>query len=197
MSGYGLLSKQGADVRVSDKAIQILHPLGESEKMEAIRSAALSPPLFAELFKSHGACSAKIIEGKLVQSGYAPDSARKTAWVFGSNIEFAGLRDDMALVSTQGQSEVDEILDSPVTLLDPASPVRERPLTVDIPLAHVVTRPNAGNLVKEYRLPLDDESEVELKFYGPSFGMEQLDALLDLVEFLKKQYGRRKNIDSK
>lgn len=190
MSGYGLLAKQGTDVRVSDKAIQILHPLGESEKTVAIRAAALTPPLFAELFQTHGACSAKIIESKLVQNGFAPDAARKTAGVFSSNIEFAGLKSDA--INSREQEEIENDDSDAPSDSPPPSQSEVGPLTINLPTSHVITRPNAGNLTKEYRFPLDDENEVELKFYGTTFGLEQLDALQDTVEFLKKQLGRRK-----
>src|SRR3954465_13678137 len=46
---YGLLAKVGEGLKVSDRALRILHPHSASEKAEAIREAAYEPTLFAEL----------------------------------------------------------------------------------------------------------------------------------------------------
>ena len=48
---YGLLDQagKGQDYRVSDRAVAILHPHTPAEKADAIRAAARSPALFAEL----------------------------------------------------------------------------------------------------------------------------------------------------
>src|SRR5258708_7551011 len=46
---YGLLVKEGEDYRVSDRAVAILHPHTPQEKSEALKQAAFSPKLFAEL----------------------------------------------------------------------------------------------------------------------------------------------------
>lgn len=46
---YGLLDRSGDAYRVSDRTVAILHPKNPTEKQQALRDAALSPPLFAEL----------------------------------------------------------------------------------------------------------------------------------------------------
>jgi hypothetical protein len=47
---YGLLDKAGADeIKVSDRAMRIMHPHSPEEKAAAIREAASEPALFAEL----------------------------------------------------------------------------------------------------------------------------------------------------
>lgn len=46
---YGLLERVGENYRVSDRTVAILHPKTPDEKEQALREAALSPPLFAEL----------------------------------------------------------------------------------------------------------------------------------------------------
>src|SRR4051795_11196605 len=47
---YGLLTKVVGDkLKVSERAMRILHPNSEAERAEAIREAAYEPALFAEL----------------------------------------------------------------------------------------------------------------------------------------------------
>lgn len=49
LNKYGLLEGRGDEIKVSDRAMRILHPESEKERVLAIKSAALDPHLFAEL----------------------------------------------------------------------------------------------------------------------------------------------------
>ena len=46
---YGLLERIGDEIKVSERALSILHPHTPQEKADAIRAAAGEPALFAEL----------------------------------------------------------------------------------------------------------------------------------------------------
>jgi len=46
---YGLLGRAGDKIRVSERALRILHPHSAEEGATAIQEAANEPPLFAEL----------------------------------------------------------------------------------------------------------------------------------------------------
>src|SRR5438445_9958319 len=46
---YGLLERSGDEVKVSERALRILHPHSLTEKAQAIREAAREPQLFGEL----------------------------------------------------------------------------------------------------------------------------------------------------
>jgi hypothetical protein len=46
---YGLVDRSGEDIKVSERALRILHPHSPAEKSEAIFEAAHSPELFREL----------------------------------------------------------------------------------------------------------------------------------------------------
>src|SRR5688500_10929914 len=46
---YGLLERIGDEVKVSERALRILHPHTPDEKASAIQDAASQPQLFAEL----------------------------------------------------------------------------------------------------------------------------------------------------
>jgi hypothetical protein len=50
---YGLLEKvEKGKVRVSDLAVDILHPMSEAQKVRALREAANNPSIFAEIAKT-------------------------------------------------------------------------------------------------------------------------------------------------
>src|ERR1700691_3266947 len=52
LAKYGLLEGRGDETRVSDLAVEIIaHSLGSPERAEALKRAATSPELFAELDK--------------------------------------------------------------------------------------------------------------------------------------------------
>src|SRR5438477_144269 len=46
---YGLLDRVGDEVKISDRALRILHPEPLEERSAAILEAAREPPLFGEL----------------------------------------------------------------------------------------------------------------------------------------------------
>jgi hypothetical protein len=46
---FGLLEGRGDEIKVSERAMRIMHPQSQTERTEAIREAAVLPPLFAEL----------------------------------------------------------------------------------------------------------------------------------------------------
>ncbi len=49
LNKYGLLEGRGEEVKVSDRAMAILHPHSKGEQIEALRAAALEPDLFRDL----------------------------------------------------------------------------------------------------------------------------------------------------
>lgn len=53
-----------------------------------------------------------------------------------------------------------------------------------------------ANLTREYRVPLDDENDAEIRFFGSEFGIRQIEALSDFVDFIKKQLERKAKAQS-
>ncbi len=49
LNKYGLLEGRGEEIKISDRAMRILHPENPTERSVAIREAATDPQLFAEL----------------------------------------------------------------------------------------------------------------------------------------------------
>jgi len=73
---YGLLEKQGENYRVSERALQILHPRTPDEKAAAIREAAFQPALFADIAKDFPgrAPSDDNLRAYLIRRGFAPSA---------------------------------------------------------------------------------------------------------------------------
>jgi hypothetical protein len=71
---YGLLERSGDDVKVSERALSILHPHTPEEKAAAITAAAVEPALFAELAERFpGAMpNEELLRNYLVRKGFAP-----------------------------------------------------------------------------------------------------------------------------
>jgi hypothetical protein len=71
---YGLLEKQGEEIKVSERALRILHPHSLEEKIAAMSEAATSPDLFAELAERFPgkAPNDDLLRNYLVRKGFAP-----------------------------------------------------------------------------------------------------------------------------
>lgn len=98
---YGLISQDGESYRVADRALTILHPHNEAEKVSAIAAAAHEPALFAELtehFKG-GSPSDENLRAYLVRRGFAQSALTSVIQAF---------RETMALVPTDSSSVAPE-----------------------------------------------------------------------------------------
>ena len=70
---YGLLEGRAEDIKISDRAMRILHPQSSQEKAEAVREAALAPELFKELAERFpGRTPAdELLRSYLIRNGFA------------------------------------------------------------------------------------------------------------------------------
>ncbi len=75
---YGLLEKLGDDIKVSERALRILHPNSAEEKAEAIREAAFDPPLFGEIAERFPGRlpNEELLRNYLVRKGFVPAAAQ-------------------------------------------------------------------------------------------------------------------------
>src|SRR6185312_10747187 len=73
---YGLLERDGERYRVAARAIEILHPESSVKKAEAIRAAAFSPALYAELAEEFpdSPPSDENLKAFLIRRGFAPSA---------------------------------------------------------------------------------------------------------------------------
>ena len=74
LNKYGLLDRAGDEIKVSERALRILHPHSAEERAAAIKEAASEPPLFAELNERfHGRMPGdELLRNYLIRNGFAP-----------------------------------------------------------------------------------------------------------------------------
>jgi hypothetical protein len=111
---YGLLERSGDDVKVSERALSILHPHTPEEKAAAITAAAGEPALFAELAERFPGAMPheELLRNYLVRKGFAPGALGPV---------IAAYRDTSDMVVSEGRG-----YDSPQPLSMPeASPVTQ------------------------------------------------------------------------
>ena len=92
LNKYGLLEGRGDEVRVSDRAMAILHPHSDEEKQEALRAAATEPELFRELagrFPGR-APNDELIRNYLLRNKFSPQAVEATILAYKETIEFVG-----------------------------------------------------------------------------------------------------------
>lgn len=70
---YGLLDGRAEDLRVSERAMSILHPHNKEERIKALRDAAAEPKLFAELAERFpgGVQNDELLKNYLLRNGFA------------------------------------------------------------------------------------------------------------------------------
>jgi hypothetical protein len=103
---YGLLEKVADEVKVSDRALRILHPHNEEEKRAAIREAALEPPLFAELAEKFPGRmpTDDLLRNYLIRNGFAPAAVTSVVLAYRETSQFAeehGVGYDSAVTPSQ------------------------------------------------------------------------------------------------
>lgn len=90
---YGLLESAKDGLRITDLAMDIIHqPIGSVERTKALRSAAVRPPLIAELMESHGDASDDSLRAYLVtKRKFSPDGAGRFVPAFREAVGIARL----------------------------------------------------------------------------------------------------------
>lgn len=74
---YGLLQRDGEEIKISDRAMRILHPQSPEERATAIREAGSEPELFRELAERFPGRlpNEELLRNYLVRRGFAPPAA--------------------------------------------------------------------------------------------------------------------------
>jgi len=110
---YGLLERVGDEVKVSERALSILHPHTPQEKAEAIRAAAAEPALFAELAERFPGSmpNEDLLRNYLLRQGFAPAAVASV---------IAAYRDTSDMVAAEGQGY--DSASSPATQGRPMQP---------------------------------------------------------------------------
>jgi hypothetical protein len=132
---YGLLSKTGKnEVRVTQRAIDILYPDNETSKMEALRAAAREPELFQRITErfTDGLPSAAALEAFLIRQGFTHTAIAPAKRAFFETFLFlenaigsdSYLQGPPAVIESQPNQQVER--DNPMAhfkLTAPANPV--------------------------------------------------------------------------
>lgn len=201
MREYGLIDRPSGKVALTALAVRIVHPTSDQQREEAIREAALSPKVFQTLLKNFGDCSENVLESHLVQSAFTPIRAKQVAKVFIANKAFAKLssessvdvlelEEDGETLAGTARSEVKKA-DSALSLATPlqatAASETASPSTITPPAGNSFSF--KGEMLAQYNIPLGG-NQAYLAFTGKELVPEDFDALVDFVEFTKKQFVR-------
>lgn len=89
---FGLLERDGEELRVSERAMCIIAPQSADEKSRALRDAALDPPLFAELAEKFPGKmpSDDLLKNYLVRNGFAPGAINSVIAAYKETSELVG-----------------------------------------------------------------------------------------------------------
>lgn len=194
LNHYGLTEgEHGGALRLSTLAVKLIHPLNEKQMEESLREAALHPTIFAELYEGgYGSCDEETLCNHLIQKDFTQEGAKKAASVFKENLLFArlpsgGMIEDSNAPKMQSESA---ILTSPVTSTAHGAPSQVPPAPLHIATSQHITesKPSAR---EPLRFALDEENSVELHFFGPELGVDQIEALKDYLDVMKKRFERK------
>lgn len=192
---FGLLDEEGSGdqrtVKLSDFALDIIkHEDSPDEISKLLKAAALKPEIHRDLWENHREASDANIKRVLIfDKKFNDASVDSVIKEYRDTIAFAKLTSADTLANTDDQNQEEN--QQPV---EPVTTTRTEPPITNLSTANVITRPHAANVTRGFTFPLDDENEVELKFLGTAFGLEQLDALSDVIDFLKTRFKRKRTI---
>jgi hypothetical protein len=88
---YGLVDRVGDELKVSERALRILHPHAPEEKSSAIRDAASQPQLFAELAERFPGAfpSDDLLRNYLIRRGFSSSAVTSVILAYRDTIELA------------------------------------------------------------------------------------------------------------
>jgi hypothetical protein len=93
---YGLLEREGEDLKISERGMMYLHPESPEERTKAILDAAAAPELFAELKErfSGGSINEELLRNYLVRKGFVSSALSGVLLAF---------RETMSLVERESE----------------------------------------------------------------------------------------------
>lgn len=103
---YGLLDEEDGGFRVSDRALDIIEPESEQSKADALRAAAYSPKILADLFERYDQKPTEAsLSAYLVRSGFIPSAVDALAKSFEETYDLLdGLEGDSESSSSEDNS---------------------------------------------------------------------------------------------
>jgi len=155
LNRYGLFEESGDEIRLSDDAINILHnPADSSERLAALRKAALAPELFKELQQTYPHASDETIRSYLLtKRGFSDTGAENCVEAFRDTQKAARLNDMGTAMEAQSASQPPP----------PGTPsFSQQPIT----MINRQQQPPAQDAVTTFRWPLSRGVSAEVRFIG-------------------------------
>lgn len=183
---YGLLEHAGnREYKLSAGAIDIcLHQKADPERVKAIRDAAFTPPLFAELHDEYGEIlpSENNLRVKLIKKGFNPKSVGDVIHAYRDTLELVSEEAPEYNAADAGKSEGDDQTPKPAeTRPMQQSTAAAAPATSVAPTAaQGFPTPTAGESILAFKISRDSEARVFFSGQVTQEAIEKLSALLDL-----------------
>ena len=151
---YGLLDGRADDIRLSERAKRILFADNDSEKVEALREAAVEPTLFRELSEKFPgtAPSDDVLRNYLLRKGFGPGAVSAVIRCYRETLDFARLS---AGAYDSGASQTQER--APMELVPP-----ELKLQPDIHQPPAFGGSDAGTDAGKFRVSMDDDFRIDI-----------------------------------
>jgi hypothetical protein len=90
LNKYGLLERLGDEVKISERALRIMHPNSAAERRDALQEAASGPALFAELKERFPGRlpNEEVLKNYLIRKNFAPAATSAVLLAYRKTIEF-------------------------------------------------------------------------------------------------------------
>jgi hypothetical protein len=174
---YGLIESAGDGLRVSDDAVAILElPRNDPDRAAAIRRAAFTPKLFAELDDEYGAKppSDDNLRLTLIKRGFNPNAASSIVRTY---------RDTISLVQEEGEVYNSEPSELPKRSED-VPPVAQSQRSIydffAVQPSPAPQAPEGGGTVLSFKISQDSEARIIFSGRVTQEAIEKLIMLLDV-----------------
>ncbi|MGE3066309.1 MAG: hypothetical protein AB7K67_12020 [Hyphomicrobiaceae bacterium] len=164
LNKYGLLEGRGEDLRVSERALSILHPHTPAERIEALRDAALEPKLFADLNEKFpgGITSDELLRNYLLRNGFAVNAVTHAIQAYRETSEFVTQESGRYAVAPTVPKEPAKVEASTVDQVSASSRrVKQEENQDDMRVLHRFDFPRGGRI--EVRISRNVDALVALK----------------------------------
>jgi hypothetical protein len=176
---YGLLDRVGDQVKISDRALRILHPESAAERKAAISEAAGEPTLFGELAERFPGRmpSDELLRNYLIRRGFAPGAVTAVITAYQETSEMV---EREAAVHDSGHQPSETVL----------MPQRFANTSQFFPPTIAATPPAAERLIGRY--DYEDGSYIKIVAAGDIDTEAALEMVETLIELKRKELSRRK-----
>lgn len=184
---YGLLDRSGDEIKVSERALRILHPHSPAEKAQAIREAGQEPQLFAELaerFPGHQP-NDELLRNYLVRKGFAPAALSAVISAYRET-------SDMVEREASGYDSREIQVEEPSTMMQAAPSHTTAPSQPIPPQSPIL----AGNERPIGRYDFEGGAYVRIAASGEIDTETALDMVQTLIDLKRKELARKNAVSN-